>query len=95
MLTSRSLLSTLIHGQSLGGLQDTTGRFIDGDGDGKGADDDHFVLSRKGVFRGDVVVSPSGRSPAIRTISAAVRSHPPVLIGITTPGEAPGFNFKM
>jgi hypothetical protein len=87
-------VEVLVHGQSPGGLQDTTGRFIDGDGDGRAADDGHFVLSRKGVFRGDAVVSPLGGSPTIRTIAAVVPSKPPVLIGITTPSEAPGFKFK-
>jgi plastocyanin len=41
----------LIYGQSPGGLQDSSGQFIDGGGEGHGGDDAVFILTRKGVVR--------------------------------------------
>jgi hypothetical protein len=84
----------LIQGKPPGGLQDTTGRFIDGDGDGSGADDGAFVLNRKGAAREDIAVSSSPGSRTIRAVSAAVTSNAAVLMGITTPPEAQGVHSK-
>ncbi len=84
----------LINGQPPGGLQDTTGQFIDGAGHGTGGNNGEFVLSKKGAARENIAVSPSPGSQTIRVVTAAVPSNPPVLIGITTPPEDPGFKPK-
>jgi hypothetical protein len=42
----------VVHGAPPGGLQDSSGRFIDGGGGGQPGDDGAFVLTRKGVSRG-------------------------------------------
>jgi hypothetical protein len=41
----------VVHGQPPGGLQDSSGGFIDGGNDGQGGDDGKFVLTRKGAAR--------------------------------------------
>jgi hypothetical protein len=41
----------LIHGQPLGGLQDSSGQFIDGGNQGQGGNDGKFVLTRNGAAR--------------------------------------------
>jgi plastocyanin len=45
-------VQVLIHGQPPGGLQDSLGRFIDGNVEGQASDDGVFVLTKKGAARG-------------------------------------------
>jgi hypothetical protein len=59
-----------VKGQPPGGLQDASGRFIDGDNDGHGGDNGAFVLSRTGVNRSAVALSPSGGASVFRAIAA-------------------------
>ena len=62
-----------VKGQPPGGLQDTLGRFIDGDNSGKGSDDGRFVLGRNGAVPEAVASSTSGGTRTIRAVPAASR----------------------
>jgi plastocyanin len=78
-----------INGLPPSGLQDTSGRLIDGNHDGQPGGNATAVLTRRGVTLDAVVARVSGGSPAIRAVTAAATLDPVVLIGITTPAEFP------
>jgi hypothetical protein len=73
----------MIHGNPPGGLQDTTGRFIDGDNNGQAGGDGLFVIRRNGVSRANVVLSPSSRDAMPQAVAAGIVPDQVQVVGVT------------